>query len=131
VSQFDGCTAAFVDSVTEAGYRWINDLTLLTNTRVVRVRVVNGRAAGLDCAGPDGAVDLTADRIVLCAGAIASAQLLMLSGVGPEGALRSAGVPVHVDLPVGVASVDHPEWVVPVNWSATRSATAGSGAGNR
>ena len=161
VAEFDGCTAAFVDSVTEAGYRWIDDLngatpeaplppgvgavplninggtrvgpggaylqpamdrtnlTLLTNTRVGRIRIANGRAVGVDCVGADGAVDLTADRIVLCAGAIGSAHLLMLSGVGPEGILRSAGVPVHVDLPVGVASVDHPEWVVPVDWSAT------------
>ena len=144
VSEFDGCTAAFVDSVTEAGYQWISDLngatsevplpsgvgavplninggtrvgpggaylqpamdrtnlTLLTNTRVGRVRIANGRALGVDCVGPDGAVDLTADRIVLCAGSIGSAHLLMLSGVGPEKTLRSAGVRVHVDLPVGV-----------------------------
>ena len=26
VAEFDGCTAAFVDSVTEAGYQWISDL---------------------------------------------------------------------------------------------------------
>ena len=95
------------------------NLTLLTNTRVGRIRIVNGRAVGVECVGPDGAVDLTADRIVLSAGAIGSAHLLMLSGVGPKETLRSAGVPVHVDLPVGVASVDHPEWVVPVDWSAT------------
>ena len=161
VAEFDGCTAAFVGSVTEAGYQWISDLngatseaplpagvgavplninggtrvgpggaylqpamdrtnlTLLTNTRVGRVRIANGRALGVDCVGPDGAVDLTADRIVLSAGAIGSAHLLMLSGIGPEETLRSAGVRVHVDLPVGVASVDHPEWVVPVDWSAT------------
>jgi choline dehydrogenase len=161
VSEFDGCTAAFVDSVTQAGYEWISDLngatseaplpsgvgavplninggtrvgpggaylqpamgrtnlTLLTNTRVGRVRIIKGRAVGVDCVGPDGAVDLTADRIVLCAGAIGSAHLLMLSGVGPEETLQSAGVPVSVDLPVGVGSVDHPEWVVPVDWPAT------------
>jgi choline dehydrogenase len=95
------------------------NLTLLTNTRVERVRIAKGRAFGLDCVGPNGAVGLTADRIVLCAGAIGSAHLLMLSGVGPEGALRSAGITVHADLPVGLASVDHPEWVVPVDWSVT------------
>ena len=161
VAEFDGCTAAFVNSVTEAGYPWINDLngatpeaplppgvgavplninggtrvgpggaylqpamertnlTLLTNTRVGRIRIANGRAVGVACVGDDGAADLTADRIVLCAGAIGSAHLLMLSGVGPQAMLRSAGVPVLVDLPVGIASVDHPEWVVPVDWSAT------------
>jgi choline dehydrogenase len=161
VAEFDGCTASFVDSVTEAGFQWISDLngatleaplppgvgavplninggtrvgpggaylqpamnrtnlTLLTNTRVGRVRIVNGRAVGLDCVGPGGAVDLTADRIVLCAGAIGSAHLLMLSGVGPEKVLRPAGVPVHADLSVGLASMDHPELVLPVDWSPT------------
>jgi choline dehydrogenase len=161
VSEFDGCTAAFVRSVGEAGYRWIDDLngatleeplpigvgavplninggtrvgpggaylqpamdrtnlTLLTNTRVGRVRLADGRAVGVECVGPDGTVDLTADRIVLSAGAIESAQLLMLSGVGPQKVLRAAGVSVVADLPVGVACADHPEWVLPVNWPAT------------
>ncbi|MDT5210944.1 MAG: choline dehydrogenase [Mycobacterium sp.] len=95
------------------------NLTLLTNTRVGRVRISGGRAVGVDCVGPDGAIDLTADRIVLSAGAIGSAHLLMLSGVGPQNVLRAAGVPVVVDLPVGVACADHPEWVLPVDWSAS------------
>jgi choline dehydrogenase-like flavoprotein len=96
-----------------------NNLTLLTNTRVGRIRIANGRAVGVECVGADGRADLTADRIVLCAGAIGSAHLLMLSGVGPQETLREAGVPVLVDLPVGTSSVDHPEWVVPVDWAAT------------
>jgi choline dehydrogenase len=161
VAEFDGCTAAFVRAVGEAGYRWVDDLngatlddplptgigavplninggtrvgpggaylqpamartnlTLLTNTRVGRVRINGGRAVGVDCAGPDGAIDLTADRIVLSAGAIGSAHLLMLSGVGPQNMLRAAGVGVVADLPVGVACADHPEWVLPVDWSAS------------
>jgi choline dehydrogenase len=161
VAEFDGCTAAFVRAVGEAGYRWVDDLngatlddplptgigavplninggtrvgpggaylqpamartnlTLLTNTRVGRVRINGGRAVGVDCVGPDGAIDLTADRIVLSAGAIGSAHLLMLSGVGPQNVLRTAGVPVVADLPVGVACADHPEWVLPVDWSAS------------
>lgn len=96
-----------------------SNLTLLTNTRVGRIRTHGNRAVGVDCIGPDGAVDLTADRIVLSAGAIGSAHLLMLSGVGPQQVLRAAGVSVVADLPVGAACVDHPEWVLPVNWSET------------
>jgi choline dehydrogenase len=161
VDEFDGCTASFVRSAGEAGYRWIDDLngatpeeplppgvgavplninggtrvgpggaylqpamdrtnlTLLTNTRARRVRLTGGRAAGVECVGPDGSGDLTADRIVLSAGAIGSAQLLMLSGLGPREVLRAAEVPVVADLPVGVACVDHPEWVLPVDWSET------------
>jgi choline dehydrogenase len=161
IAEFDGCTAAFVRAVGEAGYRWVDDLngatlddplptgigavplninggtrvgpggaylqpamartnlTLLTNTRVGRVRINGGRAVGVSCVGPDGAIDLTADRIVLSAGAIGSAYLLMLSGVGPQNVLRTTGVPVVADLPVGVACADHPEWVLPVDWSAS------------
>jgi predicted dehydrogenase (TIGR03970 family) len=161
VSEFDGCTASFVQSAAEAGHGWISDLngatpgaplspgigavplninggtrvgpggaflqpamdrtnlTVLTNTQVGRVRIVGGQAVGVDCVGPNGAVDLTADRIVLCAGAIGSAHLLMLSGVGPEAQLRPAGVSVHANLPVGTSCVDHPEWVLPIDWPAT------------
>jgi predicted dehydrogenase (TIGR03970 family) len=93
------------------------NLTLLTNTRVGRIRMANARAVGVDCVGPDGPVDLTADRIVLCAGAIGSAHLLMLSGVGPQDVLRAVGISVVADLPVGAATSDHPEWVLPVDWS--------------
>ena len=95
------------------------NLTLMTNTRVQRIRIVDDCAVGLECVGPEGPVDLSADRIVLCAGAIGSAHLLMLSGVGPQVMLRSAGVEVVADLPVGAAFVDHPEWVLPVDWSAS------------
>jgi choline dehydrogenase len=95
------------------------NLTLLTNTRARRVRIAGDKAVGVECVGPDGAVTLTADRIVLSAGAIGSAHLLMLSGIGPQNALQAAGVPVVADLPVGTACVDHPEWVLPVNWSET------------
>jgi predicted dehydrogenase (TIGR03970 family) len=94
-------------------------LTVLTDTRVTRIRIVGGRAVGLECVGPGGPDELTAERIVLSAGAIGSAHLLMLSGIGPQDALRAAGVAVIVDLPVGAATSDHPEWVLPVDWTET------------
>lgn len=94
-------------------------LTVLTDTRVRRIRIAGSRAVGVECVGPAGPTDLTADRIVLSAGAIGSAHLLMLSGIGPHDALRGVGVPVEVDLPVGTASSDHPEWVLPVDWTET------------
>ncbi|KUH67966.1 glucose-methanol-choline oxidoreductase [Mycolicibacterium novocastrense] len=95
------------------------NLTLLTSTRVRRIRIAAGRAVGAECTGPDGAVYLEADRIVLCAGAIGSAHLLMLSGVGPPDALERVGIPVAANLPVGAVMSDHPEWVLPVNWTET------------
>jgi choline dehydrogenase len=95
------------------------NLTLMANTRVTRIRFERGHAVGVSARGTAGAVELTADRIVLSAGAIGSAHLLLLSGIGPAEALGSAGIPVTADVPVGTRSSDHPEWVVPVDWVPT------------
>ncbi|XP_049274576.1 glucose dehydrogenase [FAD, quinone] isoform X2 [Rhipicephalus sanguineus] len=46
-------------------------------------------------------------EIVLSSGSIGSAQLLMLSGVGPRLHLESLGIPVISDLPVGENLQDH------------------------
>jgi predicted dehydrogenase (TIGR03970 family) len=93
------------------------NLTLLAHTRAVQLRFSGATVLGVDVVGPEGLVTLTADRIVLCAGAIQSAHLLMLSGVGQEAMLRSAGVEVVATLPVGLDCSDHPEWVMPTNWA--------------
>ncbi len=47
-------------------------------------------------------------EIVLSAGAINSAKLLMLSGVGPKDHLNELNIPVMVDLPVGHNFHDNP-----------------------
>ncbi|XP_075742972.1 glucose dehydrogenase [FAD, quinone] [Rhipicephalus microplus] len=57
-------------------------------------------------------------EVILCAGAIASAQLLMLSGIGPRKHLQSLGINVVADLPVGENLYDH----VTVNGIAASSA---------
>ncbi|AQT78797.1 mycofactocin system GMC family oxidoreductase MftG [Mycolicibacterium litorale] len=93
------------------------NLTVLPRTRVLRVRTVRARAVGVEAVGPAGPVTLTADRVVLSAGAIGSAQLLMLSGIGPAAALREAGIAVVANLPVGQRTSDHPEWVVATTWT--------------
>ncbi len=93
------------------------NLTLLARTRAVRLRFAAATAVGVDAAGPEGSLTLTADRIVLCGGAIQSAHLLMLSGVGDEAMLKAAGVDVVVPLPVGTRCSDHPEWVMPTSWT--------------
>jgi predicted dehydrogenase (TIGR03970 family) len=88
------------------------NLTLLTGVTVTRIRMDAGRVTGVDAVGAEGPVGLDADRVVLCAGAITSAHLLMLSGLGPARELRALDIGVVADLPVGARCWDHPEWVI-------------------
>lgn len=94
-----------------------SNVTLLDRTRAVRLRFAGTAATAVDTIGPHGQLTLSADRIILCAGAIQTAHLLMLSGVGEEGMLRAAGVPLVQRLPVGMSFIDHPEWVLPTSWT--------------
>ena len=51
-----------------------------------------------------------AGEVILCGGAIASPQLMLLSGIGPAAELRDLGIPVVADLPgVGRNLQDHLE----------------------
>ncbi|WP_224862460.1 mycofactocin system GMC family oxidoreductase MftG [[Mycobacterium] zoologicum] len=99
------------------------NLTVRTQTRAVRVEIERGRAVAVHVVGPDGPKRLTADRIILCAGAIESAHLLMLSGVGEAAMLCRAGVEVVAALPVGRRFADHPEWLVAADWPGTPDRT--------
>jgi choline dehydrogenase len=57
---------------------------------------------------------ITVNReVIVCAGALASPQLLLLSGVGPADELRELGIDVAIDLP-GVGSNLHDHIGVPV-----------------
>lgn len=94
------------------------NLRVLPGVRATRLRTVAGRVVGVDAVGPQGPLRLDAAAVVLCAGAIASAQLLLLSGIGPAADLAALDIPVLADLPVGQAFSDHPEWVMSTGWAA-------------
>lgn len=94
-----------------------DNLHLLLDTPVARVVVHEGAAVGVQTS--DGL--LRAEReVVLCAGAIDTPRLLLLSGIGPADHLRSVGIEVvHPLSGVGAHLLDHPEGVV--NYAATRA----------
>ncbi|MER6944275.1 GMC family oxidoreductase N-terminal domain-containing protein [Nonomuraea sp. NPDC000554] len=58
-------------------------------------------------------------EVVLCAGAIQSPKLLLLSGLGPAEQLAEAGVPVRLELRgVGANFHDHPLVIGPIGYMA-------------
>jgi choline dehydrogenase len=79
------------------------------NALVHRVRFARGRAVGVDYSVGSRLVSVAAGQVVVAGGAAESAQLLMLSGVGPAGHLRDRGIDVVADLPgVGANLQAHP-----------------------
>jgi choline dehydrogenase len=85
------------------------NLTVLTHAHATGLRFAGNRVTGVDFLHRGAAESAEAAHcVVLSAGAIRSPQLLLLSGIGPEDALRSAGVPVRLHLPgVGRNLQDH------------------------
>ncbi|TMR97789.1 GMC family oxidoreductase [Nonomuraea basaltis] len=84
-------------------------LTVTTGAHAHRVLFEGERAVGVEYS-VGGTLHRTraAAEVVLCGGVIGSAQLLLLSGVGPAGQLRELGIGVLADLPgVGENLHDH------------------------
>ncbi|WP_433343435.1 GMC family oxidoreductase [Micromonospora sp. CA-111912] len=76
------------------------NLTVAVETEVLRLLVHAGRAIGVRTRRAGRTVDYAASaEVILAAGAIASPQLLQVSGVGPADTLRRAGVSVLLDRP--------------------------------
>ena len=85
------------------------NLTVRGNVVVHRILFEDGRAAGVEAESGGELFRVEADQIVLSGGAIASPQILMLSGVGPAAHLQEMGIEVVRDLPgVGQNFRDHP-----------------------
>ena len=88
-------------------------LTIITDARVDRIVIEQGRAIGVTYTRAGTTQTVHADREVLVgAGTYNTAKLLMLSGIGPADHLREHGIAVTADLPVGRSLQDHHE--VPV-----------------
>ncbi|CAI7651150.1 unnamed protein product [Penicillium pancosmium] len=104
------------------------NLTILTNAWVSKVNVEGDTVTGVNVTLQSGVTHtLRAKKeTILCAGAVDTPRLLMLSGLGPREQLSSLNIPVIKDLPgVGENLIDHPESIImwelnrPVDHSAT------------
>ncbi|KAH7011221.1 hypothetical protein EDB80DRAFT_608906 [Ilyonectria destructans] len=91
------------------------NLTVLTDAWVSRINTTNHVATGVNLtfeSNKSATINAKVD-LVLCAGAIDTPRLMMLSGLGPRDHLQSLGIPVVQDLPgVGENLMDHPETII-------------------
>ena len=89
------------------------NLTIRANVLATRVLFEGNRATGVRVESGGEEYVVEGREVVLSAGAIKSAHLLLLSGVGPREQLEAFGIPVVRDLPgVGKNMKDHPQALV-------------------
>ena len=97
---------------TAAGYlrRGSERLQIMVEAQVLRIETDGRRATGVSLRHLGRTQTLTArEGVVLCAGALNTPRLLMLSGIGPEKHLRHHGIEVVQDLSgVGGNLQEHP-----------------------
>ncbi len=89
------------------------NLTVRAGVSATKIRFLGTRAVGVSVevnteSGTE-EYEVRGSEIILCSGAVASPQLLMLSGVGPEEQLRPLNIPLVQHSPgVGQNMRDHP-----------------------
>jgi choline dehydrogenase len=130
--RFEG--AGMYDSTIRKGSRWSAarayldpvkaraNLEIRTGVQVDRVTFAGKRATGVAYTRAGQPETVSAREVVLCGGAIASPQLLMLSGIGPAAHLRDFGIEVIHNAPdVGGNLQDHLDMIV--QWKCTQPIT--------
>ena len=86
------------------------NLKLMLNASADAIEVRHGRAAGVLFRYEGRQCREAARDIIICAGAINTPKLLMLSGIGDAGDLKRHGIEPTLDLPgVGCNLKDHPQ----------------------
>jgi len=91
------------------------NLTVLTNAWVEKLNLTGNKVTGLNLRQQDGTRHTIRPKCetILCAGAVDTPRLMMLSGLGPKQQLSELGIPVLHDLPgVGENLLDHPESII-------------------
>ena len=85
------------------------NLTVMTSAHTTRILMEGRRAVGVEASVNGSLTQIMAKReVLLCAGALQSPQILMLSGIGPGAQLQQHGIAVVHDLAgVGANLHDH------------------------
>ncbi|VDI14878.1 Hypothetical predicted protein [Mytilus galloprovincialis] len=96
-----------------------HNLQVSLRSRVTKVLIRSNKAVGVEFI-KDGKRRriLAKHEVILSAGFISSAQILMLSGIGPRKHLQQMKIPLKVDLPVGQNLYDHLLFAVQYNITA-------------
>ncbi len=116
---FEGCAPIRVNAIGDvrwnAAFAYLDparerpNLRIMPNALVDRLRFVGERAAGTIVRVDGDELEISADVVVLAAGAYGSPAILLRSGIGPAEDLARASVGVRENVPgVGRNLVDHP-----------------------
>ena len=94
-------------------------LEVVTGALARRLLFAGSRCVGVEWSEDNRIETAHAPEVVVCGGTIGSAQLLLLSGIGPAAHLRAHGIDVVADL-AGVGENLHDHVLSPVIFSAER-----------
>ncbi|XP_048768060.1 glucose dehydrogenase [FAD, quinone]-like [Ostrea edulis] len=84
------------------------NLHVSMNSHVTKILIKDKKAVGVTFVKDNRKHVIMANKeVIVSAGAVSSPQILMFSGIGPKEHLKSKGIPVIADLPVGDNLQDH------------------------
>ena len=91
-----------------------DNLTVLTDTNVDKINIVDGKATGVHCINAEGNEFFieASKEVLLSSGAFGSPQILLRSGIGPADEILKHGIEHKLELPgVGKNLQDHIDYV--------------------
>ena len=103
-------TRGYLDPVRDR-----ENLTIITKALVCKLIFENNKATGVTFKDNKNKIFNIKSKkeVILCAGAVGSPHILMLSGIGPKDHLKSMGINLVVDMPgVGQNLQDHPDFMI-------------------
>ncbi len=103
-------TRGYLDPVRDR-----ENLTIITKALVCKLNLENNKAIGVCFKDNKNKIfNVKSNKeVILCAGAVGSPHILMLSGIGPKDHLKSMGINLIADMPgVGQNLQDHPDFMI-------------------